>query len=67
MAQAMQSGGTPLEALSQNDPKLKAVYDYARTCGATDFRQAFYMLAKQKGITDTEGFLDNVKAMMPKR
>lgn len=54
-------------ALSQNDPKLKAVYDYARTCGATDFRQAFYMLAKQKGITDTEGFLDNVKAMMPKR
>ena len=60
MAQAVQSG-TPMGMLSQNDPRMKQVYDYINSCGG-DPKKAFYMLAKQKGV-DPEVILNQARAM----
>ena len=61
MAQAMQSG-TPMGMLSQNNPQMKQVMDYIRACGGNP-QQAFYMLAKQKGV-DPNTIINQTKSML---
>ena len=47
MVQGMQTG-TPMGMLSQNNPQLKQVYDFIRSCGG-NAQQAFYAYAQQTG------------------
>ena len=58
VAQAMQSGNPMGALVGQNNPQMKQVMDYPK--------QAFYSLAKQKGI-DPETFLNQVRGMMNRR
>lgn len=61
----MQSGNPMGALVGQNNPQMKQVMDYVQSCGG-DPKQAFYSLAKQKGI-DPETFLNQVRGMMNRR
>ena len=61
MAKGIQSGN-PLETLSQNDPRMKQVYEFINSNGG-NAEQAFYALAKSKGINPND-FLNQVKSMI---
>lgn len=61
MSQAIR-GGNPMAALMQNDPRMKQVIDYINQFSG-NAEQAFYALAKQKGVDPNEA-LNQARSMI---
>ena len=48
--------------MGQNNPQMKQVMDYIQSCGG-DAKQAFFNLAKQKGV-DPNAIIGQAKSML---
>lgn len=59
---AMQSAQNPLQIL-QNNPQMGDVMKFIQSCGGNE-EQAFYQLAKQKGVVDPAQVLDYIRSML---